>query len=207
MYSILKGNLYTTDDFEAFDQVDFIPTTNQDKWNRDPLFGIISPTESSLGYRQQAYYYQKPEVGKAPHLIIGKQKDQVIQCVNFNVSSSFFSFPTSWDKFENEASAISVNIQFENSGKVFKSSSRFLTRLGIEVDSMNVIETEHGYYDSITPYQVDTLFNIFYRLKIDLGLKTILPLHTVSNTEYNPVLSDQFMDSVLPTVYRENDDG
>lgn len=207
MYSILKGNLHTTDDFETFDQVDFIPTTNQDKWNRDPLIGIISPTESSLDYRQQAYYYQKPEVGKAPHLIIGKQTDQVIQCVNFNVCSPFFSCPTSWDEFKNKASTISVNIQFENCGKVFKSSDRFLSRLGIEIDPTNVIETEYGYYDSITPYQVDTLFNIFYRLKIDIGLKTILPLHAVSETEYNPVLSDQFMDSVLPTVYRENTNG
>ena len=90
--------------------------------------------------------------------------------MNFNVCSSFL-VATSWDEFENKASTISVNIQFENCGKVFKSSDRFLTRLGIEIDPTNVIETEYGYYDSITPYQVDTLFNIFYRLKIDVGLK------------------------------------
>ena len=47
--------------------MDFIPTTNQDEWNRDPLIGIISPTES-VRLSTTGILLSKTEVGKAPHL-------------------------------------------------------------------------------------------------------------------------------------------
>jgi N-acetyl-anhydromuramyl-L-alanine amidase AmpD len=199
MYTISEGILYKTDDFHRFDQVEFIPNLNS-IGELNPKLIIIDTTDSALDYIQQAMFYQNPKSRKSSHLIIGREKDEVVQCTNGSLVAPTFSDYATWCHVD-EIYYNSFNIQICNGGELLKTSDGYTTKLGIPIDPWHVFEYDGKFYESITLHQIETLTEILSQLVKDLNIFDVVPLHDISTRKYNPILHGELMDAIHPSPW------
>ena len=202
MYTIYEGIVYTTEDFQNFNQVHFIPTLNQ----RDiinPQISILDTTNSPLDYIQQATYYQNPISRRSSHLIIGEGKDEIVQCVNGSIMATTFSHYATWCQF-NDIQNKSFNLQVCNRGELYKTDDGYIDKLGIPVENKSVFEDNGKYYTPLTSYQIETLSILMDQLVKDLELYDVVALHEISDREYTPVLNDVVMDTIYPKTWENS---
>lgn len=203
-YNVKNALLYTLNNANDWQQVEFFPTENRGD-SIEPRFLVIHYTAGAVDARGTAQYFQKPEAKTSAHLCLDTDGTYV-QSVEFNIKA-WHAGKSQWAGF-NGLNSNSIGIEVINPGPLnISRNGTYTTWWGKTIDDPKIIEAPHqndpngpvyGWLP-FTPEQNSALISLGQVLMQEYGLQECVGHDMISpgrKTDPGPCMNYRVYDQI-----------